>query len=131
MNSIHPTEDQVKEFLAKQEDGPIVMINLLKFKRTDGDDTTAAEKQYERYMLHVSPMLEKVGGRLVWMADVDQVFIGTDADQWDRVLLVEYPSRAAFFQMISDPAYMKVHKDRELALENSALLPGKTIMGVF
>lgn len=131
MNSIHPTEDQVQEFLSRQEDGPIIMINLLKFKRAAGADTAAAEKQYEQYMLRVAPMLEKVGGRLVWMADVNQVFIGTEADQWDRVLLVEYPSRAAFFQMISDPAYMEAHKDRESALENSALLPSKTIMGLF
>ena len=29
-------------------------------------------------------------------------------DNWDRVLIVRYPSRRAFFELISDPDYLKV-----------------------
>jgi hypothetical protein len=32
--------------------------------------------------------------------------------------------------MISRPDYMKIHKDREAALEDSALLATSTLMGV-
>jgi uncharacterized protein (DUF1330 family) len=80
-------------------------------------------------MFNVAPLLEKAGGRLLWMGLVKQVFIGTDMDNWDRVLLVEYPSRQAFLDMISKPEYQKVHQDREAGLETSALLVAKTEAG--
>jgi uncharacterized protein (DUF1330 family) len=131
MNFIHPTEKQVKEFLAKKESGPIVMINLLKFKKETDADGKTGEDRYDRYMINVAPMLERVGGRLLWMGAVGEVFIGSDQDRWDRMLLVEYPSRGSFFQMISDPEYLAVHQDRELALETSALLPAITVMSAF
>ena len=131
MKSIHPTEQQIRKFLAKKESGPIVMINLLKFKKEIDSDGHTGEDRYDRYMIHVAPILKNLGGRLLWMGTVDQVFIGSEEeDKWDRVLLVEYPSRTSFFQMISDPAYLEIHKDREIALERSALLPSKTIMSM-
>ncbi|RJP76538.1 MAG: DUF1330 domain-containing protein [Desulfobacteraceae bacterium] len=131
MSFIHPTEQQIKEFLAKKESGPIVMINLLKFKKESEEDGKTGEDRYDRYMINVAPMLERVGGRLLWMGAVDGVFIGSDRDRWDRMLLVEYPSRTGFFQMISDPEYLAVHQDRELALETSVLLPAITVMSAF
>ena len=38
--------------------------------------------------------------------------IGGDADDWDAVILVEYPSRQAFLEMTSSPKYEDVSKDR-------------------
>ena len=69
------------------------MINLLKFKETTEDKKETGQEAYTRYMMNVAPLLEKVGGRLLWMGSVKQIFIGTDTDNWDRVLLVEYPRK--------------------------------------
>lgn len=79
-------------------------------------------------MENVAPLLDEAGGRLLWLGDIDDVFIGTSRDEWDRVMLVEYPSRKAFLDMISRPEYLKVHEDREAGLETSALLAGKTVI---
>lgn len=40
----------------------------------------------------------------------------------NAVLLVEYPSRAAFAQMVSDPRFQEVQKDRLDALEETVLI---------
>jgi len=128
MNSIHPTEEQLSDFLSNEDDGVIVMINLLKFKNKIDPDGKTSVELYHRYMINVGPILESVGGRLLWMGAVDQVFIGAHDDKWDQVLLVEYPSRKSFMKMISNSDYQKFHKDREIALETSALLAGRTLM---
>ncbi|MBN2297869.1 MAG: DUF1330 domain-containing protein [Deltaproteobacteria bacterium] len=73
-------------------------------------------------------MLKKIGGRLLWMGSMDQVFIGLQKDRWDMVLPVEYPSRKALLQMISTPEYLDAHKDREAGLDNSVLLASTMIM---
>lgn len=130
MSQVHPSSQQMKEFAALADMGPIVMINLLKFRKTAENGKESGEAAYARYMINVAPLLEKTGGRLLWMGSVKQVFIGADSDQWDRVMLVEYPSKQAFLDMISAPEYQEVHKDREAGLENSALLMTKTEAGV-
>jgi uncharacterized protein (DUF1330 family) len=126
MNTINPSSQQFEEFAKAPDDGPFVMINLLKFKEKTENNAESGETAYNRYMMNVSPLLKKAGGRPVWMGSVKQVFIGTPDDKWDRALLVEYPSRKAFLNMISTPEYQQVHKDREAGLKDSVLLATKT-----
>jgi len=63
-----------------------------------------------------------VGGKLIWQGQPTHLIVGEDADRWDEVLLVEYPSRAAFAQMVSDPRFQEVQKDRLDALEETVLI---------
>jgi uncharacterized protein (DUF1330 family) len=37
-------------------------------------------------------------------------------------MLVEYPSRAAFLEMVSSPEYLRANQDRESGLERTVLL---------
>lgn len=48
--------------------------------------------------------------------------IGGDDDDWDAVILVEYPSRRAFMEMTSSPKYQDVSKDRTAGLADSRLI---------
>lgn len=128
MGAIQPTGEQIKELAAARDDRPVVMINLLKFKKvTDAGEPGRAA--YDRYGRNVLPILSGLGARVVWLGSVDQVFIGTPDDRWDQVMLVEYPSRKAFLAMISDPEYQRIHRDREAALEDSALIASTTVIG--
>ena len=62
-------------------------------------------------------------GRIVWAGRPHGVLIGGDADDWDQVVLVEYPSRDAFIEMTSSDDYEDAHAHREAGLERTALLP--------
>jgi uncharacterized protein (DUF1330 family) len=130
MKTLQPSAEQLNDFAELPDTGPIVMINLLKFRETASNGKESGEAAYTRYMINVAPLLEKAGGRLVWMGAVKQVFIGAETDCWDRVMLVEYPSRQAFLNMISAPEYQEAYKYREAGLETSALLVTKTEAGV-
>ena len=126
MKTLTPTREQIKELLSHPDEKPLVMINLLKFI-SGKDGKKDGQRSYNKYTAAVEPMLKKVGGRLLWMGSVSQVFIGLSEDHWDMVLLVEYPSREAFMQMISSREYLDAHKYREAGLENSVLLVSTTL----
>jgi uncharacterized protein (DUF1330 family) len=92
------------------------MINLLRFKPDGG---AAA---YAHYGEGVLPCLDRAGARIVWQGRPDTVVIGPEADLWDAVVLVEYPSRQAFMEMISSPEYQGIAGRRTEALADSRLI---------
>lgn len=133
--SIEPSAAQL-EHLAAAADGndePVVMINLLRFKeRADGidaaDEISGAEA-YARYAAGVQPFLDGAGGRVLLACAVSDSVIGPDDGEWDMILAVQYPSRRAFLDMISDPEYLAVHAHRSAALADSRLIGCRPVSG--
>lgn len=117
--AIDPTEQSLAALVADSADdaGPVAMLNLLRFAGPDG------AARYQRYAAEVQPHLAAVGATVVYAGDVSRRIIGEEADPtWDAVLVVSYPSRAAFLTMISTPEYQEVHRHREAALERAELI---------
>jgi uncharacterized protein (DUF1330 family) len=57
------------------------------------------------------------------MGKVDQALIGdVDANDWDAVALVQYPSRNAFVEMTSTKEYDAAHEHRESGLQRTVVL---------
>ena len=122
---IGPTKEQIETLLQSPLDTPVVMLNLLKFSERasdDGDGAVSGRDSYERYGERVRSMLEETGARVLFQGRADSVVIGGDADDWDAVILVEYPSRTAFLEMTSSPQYREVSKDRTAGLADSRLI---------
>lgn len=97
------------------EDAPLVMLNLLAFKPDGG------RERYEEYGEAVAPSLEKVGGRIVFTGVPALALLGDDS--WDLVVLVEYPTRQAFLDMIGSAEYQAIGHLRTEALVRSELHP--------
>ena len=115
--SIVPTHEQLQGFLELPDDGPITMLNLLKFKAGGGSE------EYGRYGDSAVHMVEERGGRVVWMGRAEHLLIGSEVEgDWDAVALVEYPSKKDFIEMTSTPSYQEAHKHREAGLERTVLL---------
>lgn len=119
MSHINPTPQQIEALAQISDEGPFVMVNLLRFKPDGG-----AEK-YDEYSRRAAPVFERIGGRLVYYGKGVMTFIGDDA--WDGVLLAEYPSRTAFVSMLSDPEYREAVSCREESLIDSRLYITKSI----
>lgn len=49
------------------------------------------------------PFLMKSGATIRYLGDVAATAIG--GEDWDEIVLVEYPTLRAFFEMTSDPEY--------------------------
>ncbi|WP_456429993.1 DUF1330 domain-containing protein [Rhodocaloribacter sp.] len=129
MRTITLNEDELRRFMAHPDDGPVVMINLLRFRPTT-DDGESGEAAYARYAGRAVPFVAQVGGRLLWQGKADQLLIGGEGDRWDRVLMVEYPSRAAFLKMVAMPEFQATQADRVAALESTVLIAATTERGV-
>lgn len=113
MTTILPTKEQMEDLQAISNDGPLVMVNLLRFTPKGGDAF------YEKYSQLIMPMLSKIGAHVIYYGSDAKTFIGDDS--WDAVLLVQYPSRSAFFSMIKDKEYLEASQYREQGLEDSRL----------
>jgi uncharacterized protein (DUF1330 family) len=131
MSTINPTGEQFRDLKKSGKQGPFVMVNLLKFKPQGRHPDETGRESYERYAGLVDPLLRKAGGRLLWLGSVDQVFIGLDTDGFDHVMLVEYPSRQAFLEMVSSPEYLDANRDREAGLERTVLLAADPVFSRF
>jgi len=63
-----------------------------------------------------------LGGRIVWRGKFELTLIGPTDECWDHCFIAEYPSVAAFVEMIRDPAYREAVKHRQAAVEDSRLI---------
>lgn len=112
--NVDPTAEELRRFAATEQDGPFVMLNLLKFA---GADRSA----YGEYARRAAPFLQRYGGEVVYAGDCTHALVAPAEHDWDAVLLVRYPSRAAFLQMIADPGYREITALRTAGLQSAVL----------
>jgi len=119
-----PSSDPRELLAGLAADEPVVMINLLQFKQPDGVE------HYKLYARGVVVHLENVGGRVLYSGSAKAFVIGDgERPWWDAILVVEYPTPAAFLKMVADPDYLEVHKHREAALDRAELIATSRWLG--
>ena len=122
-SSLEPTPGQFAALAARPADAPVVMVNLLKFKQPGG------RERYLQYGQEVGPHLERAGGKVRYGGAAPTVVIGDGVQPWwDAILIVEYPTPAAFIAMVTDEDYLKVHEHRAAALERGDLIATSTLL---
>ena len=121
-NAVLPPMAQAMAFFGAPEDGPFVMVNLLKFKPqaeyADGSDAHLTGREaYARYGVEVTKLVEALGGAMHYSGEVTGLMVGEVENLWDMVALVEYPSLAAFRDMAmgSEMAAIEHHRKAGLA----------------
>jgi len=126
MRAIEPTKEQLEKFISLDQEQPIVMLNLLKFKDQatypEGSEHAACTG-LEAYMLYSAvamPSIEKVGGKILWSSVPEMKMITGSDENWDMTAIVRYPSRKAFLEMTTAlPEYQAalVHREAGLAYQ--------------
>ena len=87
-------------------DGPVVMVNLMRFRERSLDGDGSGWDAYLRYSALTVPMIKARGGTLLWTGDAKAVALGEpEANRWDYLALVYYPSAAAFIDMMTSADY--------------------------
>jgi uncharacterized protein (DUF1330 family) len=130
--SIDPTADQVRALRDHGRDGPIVMLNLLKFRKQaaypadSGEPAMTGAEAYARYQEAFTVTVSEISkAEVFYDGPAEQVFIGmagTPETDWDKVLLVRYPSRQHFLGMMADATYREALRHRYAGLERTVLL---------
>lgn len=125
VNEVMPTSrERIEEMMESGPDGPIYMVNLLKFKDRaeyeDGRETDlTGEEAYAIYGQGVAELLPQYGAKITFAADVTFLALGQVEDLWDEVAIAEYPNRAALFEMSTSDEW------RALAVHRTAGLAGQ------
>ena len=125
---IHPERAALEALTTLADDEPVVMLNMLRFREQASYPAESphapctGREAYTRYGAEAVRHVAAVGGKPIWMGDVQLTVIGPSDQPWDEVLLVEYPSRKAFLTMASNPDYLACTVHRSAALADSRLI---------
>lgn len=133
-NKMAPDAEQMKGFQEPGGEGPIFMVNLLKFKEKaeyeDGRETELTGGQaYALYGQGVSKLIENYGGAAVFGGQVTRLTYGFAEDLWDLVAIAQYPNRQAMLDMITSAEYQECAVHRTAGLEGQlnieTVIPGQ------
>jgi uncharacterized protein (DUF1330 family) len=132
---IDPTKETFDAFRADDRPGAIHMLNLVRLRERatypDGREATGAEA-YAAYGRDSGPVFARLGGSIIWRGRFELMLIGPPDERWDLCFIAQYPSVAAFVEMIRDPVYREAVKHRQAAVEDSRLIrlaPGAAGVG--
>jgi uncharacterized protein (DUF1330 family) len=121
--SLYPTKEQIQALLADPTETPVVMVNLLSFK-------PGGEAAYMRYAAAMRKIVEGRGGRFLWSGRVTAQVVGTGAEGFQIVGLVEYPSRKAFVEIATSKEVAAIGVHRTEGLEGQWLLASTAMTSV-
>jgi len=119
--------------------GPVYMLNLMRtrkepylFPGSPQDFRGTAEEANRMYEDHAMPLLLERGGMpTVWGKAQGKNVIGggPGLDDWSRLGFIRYPTRRTFFDLITDPEYMKIGHLKWMGME-FVLVPTSAEMAV-
>lgn len=115
-----PNWEMIQRWLAipAEDDGPFWALNLMKYRPVaayaDGNAAGISGKEADDAYAPLGP-LAAIGAVVAFHGDVLDQRAGEPA--WDRVAIVRYPSRAAFFAMQQRDDFKDQHVHKEAGME--------------
>ena len=107
---VDPRGEDLKRYLKQDPGGPVVMLNLLKYR-------PGGEQSYRAYSAALKDYLPSIGAEVLYVGDCSTVLVAPAGWDWDALLIV----RQAFSAIVADPAYQAVTHLRTDALTEAVL----------
>lgn len=129
---VEPTEASTAALLERDIDGPVEMLNLLRFRDVADyarspelapETPVSGREAYDRYSEHTLPLLAEVGAEVVRIGRGSAPLVGPADERWDLMLLVRYPDVATFLGMVTSSRYLRTAGHRTAALADARLHP--------
>ena len=132
MIHLDPSHENVVALIERNIEGPISMLNLLRFR--DVADyanfpalapagAISGRAAYELYMTHTLPFLEATGGSISLVGEGGSFFVGPTDERWDLALIVRQTSMEDFFAFASNEEYLTGVGHRTAAVADTRILP--------
>ena len=130
MSHLNTDPTQLEHMSAGNPDDPVVMLNLLRYREQAADgfgvDGKTGREAYQEYGRRFAELRPRFGGEPIWMGEAMNTIIGPEA--WDIVILVRYPTRRQFVDMLNDADYQAIAPIRAAALEDSRLVEMRQLL---
>ena len=106
-----------------EQDGPIFMVNLMKYhdvaqySSADAPQVSGREAD-DRY--NPASILNKIGADIVFVADVTKNHIGDE--DWDRIAIVRYATRKSFIDMQQRKDFAEKHEHKAAGMKRTTIV---------
>lgn len=129
---LQPTREAGGAFLRRGLEGPVAMLNLLRFRAVAdyaehpelaGPEPISGAEAFDRYIAHTLPFLRASGGELLFVGDAGRFLIGPPDESWDLAMLVRHASVSTFLAFEDHDDYLAGLGHRTAAIEDARLLP--------
>ena len=128
MTHIDPTKEAFSAFAKSGYDGPVQMLNLLRFKGHAAYAEGKAPRPgmsgaaaYAAYSKASAPFFAAADGEILWSGKPLAGVIGPPGEAWDAGFIAAYPSKAHFLGMVTDEGYQAIVFHRQAAVADSRL----------
>lgn len=127
--------DRLRRFGTNDDGRDVYMLNLLRYNQAmasgpapAGSFTGSPDEANEIYEANAKPILMKSGAFPIFAGKVEEpnAVGGPEPaeDHWTRILVVHYPSRRHFFELLTNPQYLTKADFKSYAM-HMALVPVK------
>jgi hypothetical protein len=129
---LEPSEESARRLFASGIQGPVTMLNLLRFREVADysgfpqlapPEPISGSEAYDRYVRHTLPFLTASGGSVEFFGSAGHNFVGPADERWDLVMMIRQSSLGDFLAFASNDEYLTGIGHRTAALEDSRLLP--------
>lgn len=113
------------------DDGPVLMVNYMKYRERaeyrDGSDGGRSGKEADDAYAPTD-VLADIGAAVAFFGDVVDDSASTG---WDRIGIVQYPTRRAFIEMQQRPDFREKHEHKEAGMHHTIVfgVPPHTVVG--
>jgi uncharacterized protein (DUF1330 family) len=114
--AIEPRSEDLKAFRDADNGRPFVMVQLLRFVEGGRD-------RYLGYSAAAQPILTRIGAQVLYAGECARPLVAPEGQSWDAVVLVRYPGRRAYAEMLADAEYQAIAPVRRAALRDATLYP--------
>ena len=127
---IEPSRSGFEAFKDLPRDEPIHMLNLVRYRdlaeypegHQHAEKGWSGRQAYHEYARTSGPVFARMGGVIGWQGAFECMVIGPTDERWDDGFVAQYPSAAAFLEMVTDPDYQQAAVNRTAALADSRLI---------
>ena len=106
------------------EDGPIWMVNLMKYhdvaQYADTSSQEISGREADNLYTPLEP-LAAIGAEIVYVGDVETKLLGDERD-WDRIAVVKYPTRRSFIDMQQRRDFKEKHVHKEAGMQETIVM---------
>ena len=106
------------------EDGPIWMVNLMKYhdvaQYADKSLQKISGREADNLYTPLEP-LAAIGAEIVYVGDVEIKLLGDERD-WDRIAVVKYPTRRSFIDMQQRKDFKEKHVHKEAGMKETIVM---------
>src|SRR5690349_18711209 len=112
---LEPTQESGRDFVMRGIQGPVVMLNLLRFRQTadysaspelSPDTPISGADAFQRYIDHTLPYLRETGGDITFLGSGGAFLIGPPTERWDMAMLIRQASVESFIAFANHAPYL-------------------------